>query len=1152
MNNFIHLRLHSEYSISDGILRINEIVDLAKKNKMVAISLTDLNNLFGMVKFYNQCNINGIKPIIGAEVNVLGKQNKEYKIIILAKNIDGYRQLCQLITNSYINGNKINDTPSIDENIFFNNIWNDLIVLSGGWFGDIGDFLRNNLLDKAEEKILLWKKSFPDSYYLELQRVQNIDSDLLIKHSIFLANKLSIPVVATHPIQFKAKNDFEAHEVKVCITAGEKIFDESRKIKFSTDQYFKTQQEMLELFDDVPSSIENTVEIAKRCNFNITLGKYFLPTFITPNNMSLFDYLKSTAEEGLKKKLLMIFSGDDLENNKFIYYERLTTEINMINQMDFTGYFLIVADFINWAKNNNVSVGPGRGSGAGSLVAFSLGITDIDPIKYNLLFERFLNPERVSMPDFDIDFCQDRRDLVIDYVKRKYGHSSVSQIATFGTMSSKAVIKDVGRVLGISYSKCDLISKLILNTPAKTYSLQEAYSKFNDLKKIIDTADDEISKLWELSLQLENLTRNVGKHAAGVLIAPNKLTDFCPLYLAEDMLISQFDKDDVEQIGLVKFDFLGLRNLTIIRDTIESIKNLYNIDVSLSSYKFDDEKTFELMKRGNTSAVFQLESDGMRRTLSKLKPDNFEEIIALLALYRPGPLNSGMVDDFVKRKHNEQEINYFHQDLKDCLSHTYGVIVYQEQVMQISQIIGGYSLGEADLLRRAMGKKKPEEMEKHKNIFVQGAVQKGYNQKLATDLFDLMSKFAEYGFNKSHSAAYAVISYHTAFLKANYISSFMASTLSSELGDTDKLSKLNQDCIANGITIFPPDINLSKYKFIANDPNSIRYGLGAIKGVGSGATTKIIEERNQNGPFKDFIDFISRCFDKSVNKKTVEGLIKSGAFDKLESNRFKLLSNLNKVISYVEEINENKSDDLFKDLEDKSLELLNSFVYENVEDGTIKDKLALEKQALGYYFSGNIYDEFMVIVNKLNLEPLSKYMLESEYIQKSLCSKPRDRIKTTICGVVNLISSSSFKGVAEKNYKIELIDNLGSVKFFLTESEFNKYIDIIKEDELIFADVEMSYNEYKNEVKFTIKNIYKMDDFLISNVTELTLDIDSKFDIDIFESMLGEDGVPVAIVYYNEYSKCILKLGDKFKFKLNFYNLSLLNKILGKDKWKIK
>ena len=1145
INKFVHLRLHSEYSISDGILKIDEIIEFVNNDMMIAVALTDLNNMFGLIRFYKQCKIKGVKPIIGAEVNIVGVNNLEYKVIILVKNINGYRQLCELITNSYVQSD-IGVVSKIKEEILLTNVWHDLIVLSGGCLGDIGNFIINDMIDKAKDKVAKWMKSFPDSYYLEIHRTNNINSNLLIKQSIDLSRELSCPLVASHPIQFMAKGDFEAHEVKVCITAGEKIFDESRVIKFSIDQYFKSQQEMLELFKDIPSSIENTVEIAKRCNLDIPLNQYFLPTFITPNDTTLQNYLITLAQNGLDKKLSMIFSDVDLNLHKDKYHERLQTEINMINQMEFTGYFLIVADFINWAKNNNISVGPGRGSGAGSLVAFALDITDVDPIKYNLLFERFLNPERVSMPDFDIDFCQERRELVIDYVKKKYGNSAVSQIATFGTLSSKAVIKDVGRVLGIPYNKCDFISKLIKNTQKKVYSLLEAYDEFTDLKKIIDNGDDEIVKLWELSLRLENLIRNVGKHAAGVLIAPRKLTDFCPLYLAENMLISQFDKDDVEQIGLVKFDFLGLRNLTIIRETIESIKNLYGVDVLLSRYNFDDENTFELIRSGNTAAVFQLESDGMRRTLIKLKPDNFEEIIALIALYRPGPLGSGMVDDFIKRKNKEQQVNYFDNSLKECLLPTYGVIVYQEQVMQISQIIGGYSLGEADLLRRAMGKKKPEEMEKHKSMFVNGAVKNGYKQQLAQELFELMSKFAEYGFNKSHSAAYAVISYHTAYLKANYISSFMASTLSSELSDTDKLNKLNQDCLANGITMLPPDVNLSTYKFTPIDNNSIRYGLGAVKGVGEVAVNKIINER-KNGLFTSFIDFMIRCFDKEVNKKTVEGLIKSGAFDKLDSNRFKLLANFNRIIVYVEKEIENRS---FPSLFDDPVDLINNFNYDEVNEGTIKDKLLLEKEAIGYYFSEHIYDEFKTIVDKLNIKSLSNYTLESEYIQKTILIKPREKLTAIICGVVNSVTSSVKKG--EKNYRVDIIDKLGSAKFFLSEKDFLQYNNIIVQDEFVFVEADLSYNLFNDEIKYNPKKVYTINEFLKHNLQEVILQIDDKFNIDNLDCMLGNEGVPIVVDYVNEYCMCKVKLGENFKLTLNYHNFNTLSKILGDNNWKVK
>ena len=825
-------------------------------------------------------------------------------------------------------------------------------------------------------------------------------------------------------------------------------------------------------------------------------------------------------------------------------------EIETIIQMGFAGYFLIVADFINWAKSNNVPVGPGRGSGAGSLVAFALGITDLNPLHYNLLFERFLNPERVSMPDFDIDFCQDKRELVIDYVKQKYGAAAVAQIATFGTMSSRAVIKDVGRALGLPYGLCDSISKLILNTPAKSYSLLEAYAQFGDLKEKIDKGDEDVVRLWELSLLLEDLTRSVGKHAAGVLIAPSKLTDFCPLYLADGMQTSQLDKDDVEEVGLVKFDFLGLRNLTIIQDTIDNIYKLHNLKLKLSNYDFNDAKTYQLLQDGNAAAIFQLESRGMRRVLVKLEPDNFEEIIALLALYRPGPLGSGMVDDFIKRKKGEQEANYFHPDLKACLEPTYGVIVYQEQVMQISQIIGGYTLGGADLLRRAMGKKKPEEMKKHKDIFTEGALKKGYSAELAESLFDLMAKFAEYGFNKSHSAAYAVVSYHTAYLKAHYIGSFMAATLSSELDNTDKLYELYQDCLDNKLTILAPDINKSGYRFVPLDEMTIRYALGAIKGVGKHASLLIIEEREANGEFISFVDFVSRTFKKMVNKKTIENLVKAGAFDVLEANRAKLLGNISKILEYIEQERDNANQgSLFDSLgQDENVSFSITLELDHHQEWPLKQQLVMEKQAMGYYFSASLFDEYKDLVKKLDIDPLSKYSINNQEMLEALNNRSRDKNnKALVCGIINYIGSRPLKK-GGKMYFINIEDDAGSLEFVVYDSEYQKYKEILKEDEMVFVEGDLIYDQFRNEIKVTARHLYTLEDILREYVLNLTLHINSRFPWEEFMQMLSTEGAKLNIHYSNDLSKCKLDVGEQYKFVPTYANISRLNEMLGDNR----
>ncbi len=1153
MQNFVHLRLHTEFSITDGTLHIKDLINLASQDQMFALAITDLHNIFALVKFYKGCREKGIKPIIGAEVNIEGYDKSLYKIVILAKNLTGYRELCELITRSYIE-NKIGDIPYVKEGWLLESTWYNLIVLSGALAGDIGQIIISNKPKQALAKAQLWQSAFPDSYYIELQRFNYSQVNLLIEESLNIAHELAIPVVATHPIQFGQAQGFNAHEVRVCIADGEQLDDSTRKSRFFPDQYFLSQKQMIERFSDIPSSITNTLEIAKRCNVEITLGKYFLPDYTPPGDMHINEYLSIRATQGLEERLSELYPDkEELQQNKEAFLRRLQIEIETIIQMGFSGYFLIVADFINWAKNNQVPVGPGRGSGAGSLVAFSLGITDIEPLRYGLLFERFLNPERVSMPDFDIDFCQDKRELVIEYVKQKYGADSVAQIATFGTMSSKAVIKDVGRALSLPYGLCDSISKLILSTPVKSYSLQEAYVKFTDLKDKIDTADDEVLRLWELSLQLEDMVRNVGKHAAGVLIAPSKLTDFCPLYLADGMQTSQLDKDDVEAVGLVKFDFLGLRNLTIIQEALDNIKLLYGIDLQLSRYNFDDSDTYKLLQRGNTAGIFQLESKGMRRVLSKLEPDRFEDIIALLALYRPGPLGSGMVDDFIKRKKGEQEADYFHNDLKACLEPTYGVIVYQEQVMQISQIIGGYTLGGADLLRRAMGKKKPEEMAKHKNLFIEGALKKGYLEALAENLFDLMAKFAEYGFNKSHSAAYAVISYHTAYLKAHYISCFMAATLSSELDNTDKLYEFYQDCLDNNLTITPPDINNSSYRFKALDKATISYALGAVKGVGKLAVELIEIEREKNGTFISFIDFCFRCYKIMISKKTIENLIKAGAFDKLDTNRAKLFNNLSQVLDLIEKARENENQGSLFDSGDNTDRIpheIAEFKLTDYPEWPLKEKLTMEKQAMGYYFSGSLFDEYKDIVKKLAIEPLSHYMRDNEAMQEIINANSRNRDKVLICGVINYIGSRPLKKGGKMMF-VNLEDDASELEFVIFDAEYSKYKALIKEDEIVFVEGELVYDSFRDQIKVTAKKIFTLAEILNEYVLNFTLRIDANFNFKILEPMLDNGSANVIINYTNQMAKCKINLSEKYKFIPSYANIQQINQLLGRNAWEI-
>jgi DNA polymerase III subunit alpha len=822
---FVHLRLHSEYSVSDGLVRVGEAVKRARESAMPALGLTDLANTFGWVKFYRAARGEGIKPIFGCDVwlSNAADRSRPSRLLLLVQHREGYRRLCELLTRAY-QENMHRGRAEIDPQ-WLRNGTDGLLALSGGDAGNVVQALLEDKAEVAQAAAAEWAALFPGRYYMELQRYGQPHAERVIDGLLEIGAALSLPSVATHPIQFVAPDDFKAHEARVCIAEGMMLGDPRRPRPYSVEQYFKTPDEMAELFADLPEALANSVEIAKCCNLTLELGKSKLPDFPTPDGMSLDDYMRQRSIEGLHARMESLYPDPAARAGKLPEYtERLEFELGTIIQMGFPGYFLIVADFINWAKNNDVPVGPGRGSGAGSLVAYSLGITDLDPLRYDLLFERFLNPERVSMPDFDVDFCQDGRDRVIQYVKDKYGHAAVSQIATFGTMAAKAVLRDVGRVLDLPYLFVDKFVKLVPNELG--ISLAEAREKEPQIDERAKN-EEELAELLPLAEKLEGITRNVGMHAGGVLIAPGRLTDFCPLYQAEgsEAAVSQFDKDDVEAIGLVKFDFLGLRTLTILAEAVRFVQRQPGREnFRLEDLSLDDPAVYKLFADGNTTAVFQSESRSAKDLEKKLKGDCFEDIIALMALNRPGPLGSGMVDDFIARKQGKQKPEYFHPDLEPVLKSTYGIIVYQEQVMLVAQILAGYSLGSADLLRRAMGKKKPEEMAKQRTIFLEGAAKRGVDTRIAERLFDLMEKFAEYGFNKSHSAAYALIAYHTAWLKAYYPAEFMAATMSSEMSDTDKVRVFFEDCRANGLTMLPPDINASGYRFDPVSQSEIRYG----------------------------------------------------------------------------------------------------------------------------------------------------------------------------------------------------------------------------------------------------------------------------------------------------------------------------------------
>ncbi len=1047
--SFVHLRLHSEYSVVDSTLRIDDAVAAAAEDGMSALALTDLANAFGLIKFYKTARARGIKPIAGCDLWIThdAERDSPHRAILLAADRGGYLRLCEWLSRAY-RGNQHRGRAEIRRE-WFDEGTDGLIALSGGRHGDVGAALLQGNARAAERAALAWSSCFPQRYYLEVQRAGRPDDNALVAATVALAGELALPVVATHPVQFAKQDDFRPHEARVCIAEGHVLADTRRPRRFTTEQYFATQAEMAQRFADLPEALANSVAIAQRCNLTIELGRNYLPAFPTPEGVTIDEHLRNEALAGLDRRLARLYPDADVrEQKRPEYVARLDYETATIVQMGFAGYFLIVADFINWARNNSVPVGPGRGSGAGSLVAYSLGITDLDPLRYALIFERFLNPERVSMPDFDIDFCQDGRDRVIDYVKGKYGADSVSQIATFGTLAAKAAVRDVGRVLDLPYSFVDGIAKLIPFQPGKVVTLKrrEGDGESNviharEAEPLIDereAAEEEVRELLQLAEQLEGLPRNVGMHAGGVLIAPGKLTDFCPLYVqpGAEAIISQFDKDDVEAVGLVKFDFLGLTTLTILDWTLRYLRMLDpSSAIDLDSLPLDDQKAFSIFRAGNTTAVFQFESRGMRELLKQAPVTRFEDIIALVALYRPGPME--LIPDFVARKSGREKAAYLDPRLEPILSSTYGVMVYQEQVMKIAQEIGGYTLGGADLLRRAMGKKKPEEMAKHRGIFVEGAGKNDVPEAKATQLFDLMEKFAGYGFNKSHAAAYALVAYHTAYFKAHHPAAFMAANLTLVMDDTDKVRALRDDALAQGLSILPPDINASNYRFEPVDSKRIRYGLGGVKGTGQAAIEAIVEARRADGPFRDLFDFCRRIDKRTVNRRAIEALVKAGAFDAIEPRRAALLATVGIALDVAQREQATAAQvSLFG--EEEASSPARSLV--DTREWTDAERLTQEKTAIGYYLSGH---------------PFHAYAAElSEVTRTTLATLAPRPDKVWVAGIVTQVRvQASRRG---KMAFVTLDDGHASQELMVYNEAFDAARPLLREDQLVIAEVKVS------------------------------------------------------------------------------------------------
>ncbi|NVK32732.1 MAG: DNA polymerase III subunit alpha [Gammaproteobacteria bacterium] len=993
---FVHLHLHTEYSLVDSVLRIKPMVGALSAHSAAA-ALTDANNMMAGVKFYKACLGAGLKPILGVDLTVREADGELNRVVILSRTTEGYVRLCELITRAYTDGQS-QGVVAVNREWLTPQSTAGMIALSAAAAGDVGKQLLRGDLDAAASLVEGWKQLFDGHYYLEIQRCGRPEDEPHLRAAVLLSERTATPLVATNDVRFIKADDFDAHETRVCINQGRVIADNSRPKIYSDEQYLRSPEEMVALFADLPDAISNTVAIAKMCNVTLTLGQPVLPAFPVPEGMTEDDFIRTESHKGLQNRFEQMDPPPD-EATKQLYIERLDRELGVIIQMGFPGYFLIVADFIQWAKDHDIPVGPGRGSGAGSLVAYALLITDLDPIPYDLLFERFLNPERVSMPDFDIDFCMDQRDQVINYVAERYGREKVSQIITYGTMAAKAVVRDVGRVMGHGYGFVDSISKLIPFEVGMT--LTKALEEAPDLKARYDN-EEEVTELINMALKLEGVARNVGKHAGGVVIAPSALTDFCPMYLEEGAqgAVTQFDKDDAEAVGLVKFDFLGLRTLTIIDNALK-IMRARGSEIDISAIDMDDKAAFDILQTAQTSAVFQLESRGMKELIKRLQPDCFEDIVALVALFRPGPLQSGMVDDFVDRKHGRQEVTYPHPDLEPVLKPTYGVILYQEQVMQIAQVLAKYSLGGADILRRAMGKKKPEEMDKQRQIFTEGAKGNGVDEALATYIFDLMEKFAGYGFNKSHSAAYALLSYQTAWLKAHFPAPFMCSVLSADKDNTVKVVAQIEECQSMGMAVLPPCINQSEIDFSVQDDRTLRYGLGAIKGVGEAALLGILESRKADGPFKSVTDLLKRIGHGKLNKRIMESLIHAGAFDCFGPNRYSLYCDIENALKRADRHHRDQAagqNDLFG-LFDAGPSDEPAEVVPDKGEYPVGKKLSLERQSVGLYLTGHPIDPYRKELERITTGRLQRLCEMAAPAEGKEKFRKRD-VEVTAAGIV--------------------------------------------------------------------------------------------------------------------------------------------------------
>ncbi len=1139
MTSFVHLRLHTEFSLIDGLLRVRPALERVAELGMPAAAITDHHNFFGLVKAYKAAADLGVKLIAGADVHLVDPldQGRHHELCLLAQNERGYRNLMLLLSRSYQQGQYLG-RPRVEQD-WIAEYAEGVIALSGGRRGDIGQALLNGREDDARAAIERWQHCFPDRFYLELQRTGRADEERYLHAAVDLASRYSCPVVATNDVRFLQADEFEAHEARVCIGDGRTLDDPRRVRAYSEQQYLRSAEEMAELFADIPEALENSVEIARRCSLSLSLGQPSLPEYPVPSGETIDQFLGRLSFEGLRRRFP---HWDDSRLKP--YCERLEFELETINQMGFPGYFLVVMDFIQWAKDQDIPVGPGRGSGAGSLVAYALGITDLDPIEYDLLFERFLNPERVSMPDFDVDFCMERRDEVIDYVAQTYGRQAVSQIITFGTMAAKAVVRDVARVQGKPYGLADRMSKLIPFEVGMT--LSKALEQEEQLVALLEE-DSSAQEIWDMAVQLEGVTRNAGKHAGGVVIAPGALTDFSPIYCDEDGsgVVTQYDKNDVEEAGLVKFDFLGLRTLTIIQWATQMIDARATAPLDIDAIPLDDPDVFRLMQAGDTTAVFQLESRGMKELIKNLRPDCFEDIIALVALFRPGPLQSGMVENFINRKHGREPLaypdaQYQHECLQPILEPTYGIILYQEQVMQIAQVLAGYTLGGADLLRRAMGKKKPEEMAKQRSVFEEGAAAKGIDPILAIKIFDLVEKFAGYGFNKSHSAAYALVSYQTAWLKTHYPSEFMAAVMSSEIDNTDKLLTFRDEAKRMGLVVQPPSIQSGEYAFSVDDAGHIRYGLGAIKGLGEGPIGNLLAAREE-GPFSSLFDLCARTDPRKMNRRALEALIKSGALDELGVERWVMLAALDDAIKAAEQVASNTAagmTDLFGDVMTAS-ETSDDLYQEHrgARPWSLTELLNAEKESLGSFLSGHPMEAFETEVRKFAPRRIRELQANNQGVVAGLIMDIRT-IKTQR-GPMAVLT---------------LDDGSGQLEATVYNDVFTEHRDLLQKDRIVLLEGRLQVDDFNGGLAMRIKTARSLEQARQAKVSQLRVRVASHRVDDHFNTLLASTlrtavggQCPVVMEYVQPKGSVAVRLGGAWQVHPSDALLDELRIALGSD-----